>query len=484
MQLGQASIERVVQDLSRAKLGDPRRTNRVCKVVEKLARRPSVPLPAALVKEAEIEGAYRLMNNRRVTFDALVAAHVEGTKQRAEEAGDVLVVHDTTDCSFPELDPNEVGYLQTGKAGFRLHVALVLDARNWRRPLGVISAETIHRPKRTKAEKAGRKKASGPATAKWEEREFTRWSRGVAAARAQLSGCRVLHVGDRETDSYEFMAEMLETNQRFVLRVRVPARRGRTASDSSNVWSTVRGLADGVTGVLCRKVPLSRRIAKTAPEAKRVHPPRHEREAKLEFAATRIEIPRPQYLADPVEKTIALNLVRVFEPNPPSGEDAVEWLLYTTEPIDSPEDVERVVDNYRSRWTIEEFNAALKSGCAFEARQFESRAALLNMLALSLPVACEVLWLRSRARSSPEAPASEVLTPLQLRILRELGPRPLADNATAQDALFALAGLGGHIKSNGPPGWKVLQRAMIDLLTYEKAWMAATAYDAKNRRKI
>ena len=54
-----------------------------------------------------------------------------------------------------------------------------------------------------------------------------------------------------------------------------------------------------------------------------------------------------------------------------------------------------MVDGYRTRWVIEEFNAALKTGCAYEARQFESRDALLTMLALSLPVACEVLWLRS-----------------------------------------------------------------------------------------
>jgi hypothetical protein len=45
-----------------------------------------------------------------------VAAHADGTRQRAEEAADVLVLHDTTDCTFPHLDAKEIGYLQTGKA--------------------------------------------------------------------------------------------------------------------------------------------------------------------------------------------------------------------------------------------------------------------------------------------------------------------------------------------------------------------------------
>jgi hypothetical protein len=146
-----------------------------------------------------------------------------------------------------------------------------------------------------------------------------------------------------------------------------------------------------------------------------------------------------------VAEVLELGLVHVIESNPPADEAPVEWLLYTTEPIDTPEQVSQVVDNYRARWTIEEFNAALKTGCAYEARQFESRQALLTMLALSLPIACELLWLRSRARSDPSAPATDVLTLRQIVVLRQLGSRPLTPNPTARDALLAVAALGGHL---------------------------------------
>ena len=81
-------------------------------------------------------------------------------------------------------------------------------------------------------------------------------------------------------------------------------------------------------------------------------------------------------MSDPVPATLAVNLVHVTEVNPPVGEPPVEWLLYTTEPVDAPEQVAAVVDGYRTRWVIEEFNAALKTGCAYEARQFESRDTL------------------------------------------------------------------------------------------------------------
>jgi len=94
------------------------------------------------------------------------------------------------------------------------------------------------------------------------------------------------------------------------------------------------------------------------------------------------------------------------------------------------------------------------------------------MLALSLPIACEVLALRSLARAAPDAPASDVLNPVQLQILRTFGSRPISSRPTVQDALLAVAALGGHLKRNGPPGWLILQRGMTQLLIYEAGWRA------------
>jgi hypothetical protein len=99
---------------------------------------------------------------------------------------------------------------------------------------------------------------------------------------------------------------------------------------------------------------------------------------------------RPAYLKDPVPETLTLNVVHVIKPHPPTGEPAVEWLLFTTLPVDSETQVATVVDNYRARWTIEEFNKAIKTGCAYESREFQTLHALLKTLAISLPIACEL----------------------------------------------------------------------------------------------
>lgn len=476
MEIPTRSIERVTEDFGTAELGDPRRTRRVQKVAARLVQAPSAPLPVALGTTAELEGAYRLMNNEHVRFEALMAAHAGATRKRAQMAKNVLVLHDTTPCTFPHVDPSDLGYLTTGKPGFPLHLSLVLDAESWRRPLGVIHAEALYRPKPSAKKNANRKTAKKDNNAADKDvREFDRWQRGMEASSAALGHCnQVIHVADCEADSYELMAGLMNRGDRFVIRVRVSDRRGRDAdAEQDESWSTIREIAQSCEGVLERDVPLSRRKKHKLANQSKAHPSRKSRIAKLRFAATKVRIPRPHRLRDPFAKELELTLVHVTEPEPPEGQAPVDWLLYTTEDISRPDNVAHVVDTYRSRWTIEEFNAALKTGCAYEARQFESRKALLTLLAISLPVACEMLWLRNRARCTPQAPATEVLAPTQIQVIRALKPNSLPTEPTCRDALMAVAALGGHVKANGDPGWKVLYRGMTRLADYVTGWLAA-----------
>lgn len=482
MKLPEDAIARVSQDFGRARLGDPRRTRRAQTIARSLALLPSVPFPEAQTSDARVEGGYRFARNKRVTFQALQEAHSEGTVERAEAARCVLVAHDTTTATFPSVDPKDLGYLPTGKPGFLLHVSLVLDASRWRLPIGVVSAETLHRPQRSK--RKGKAKSSGRETAADAHGEGARWWRGIEAAGNALKGCdEVIHVADRESDSFDLMRRCISAGQRFVFRARVTERRSRRADQTTDEWSTIKGVVANCEGVLERDVALSPRNKKSAPGMNRGNPPRHARMAKLRFAAARVELRRPQYLKDPVPEILAVNLVHVMEVGVPEGEAAVEWTLYTTEPIETAEQVARVVDSYRARWTIEEFNAALKTGCAYESRQFESRHALLNILALSMPIACELLALRSRARDCPDMPATEVLRPVQIEVLNKFGRRKLSASPTARAALLAVAGLGGHMKHNGEPGWNVLMRGMRTLLGYEAGWIAGRESAASRGRR-
>jgi hypothetical protein len=129
---------------------------------------------------------------------------------------------------------------------------------------------------------------------------------------------------------------------------------------------------------------------------------------------------------------------------------------------------------YRSRWLIEEFFKALKTGCAYEKRQLESLDTLLVALALLAPIAWQLLVLRHLARTLPDAPATALFTDRQLRVLRAASPgTALSATPTLGHALRTVARLGGHLRQNGEPGWLVLGRGLQKLRWMEVGWAAA-----------
>lgn len=478
MELDQPTIARIAREFSKLELGDPRRTRRVVEFVTALARNPQQSLPSALGDEASLEGAYRLLNNVNVDFDDLLSEHRDSTVDRALAAGHVLVLHDTTTCTFAHADPREIGYLPTGKAGLFAHVSLVVDAQGHRRPLGVLHVEPYWRERRSgRGSRAAH--VSGKEAAGWSNRESERWARGVQECHEQLDGCSVVHVMDSEGDKYELLAHMREHDQRFVVRLRTD-RCLAAAHDGQKLLDVLQRRKT----LLKREVRVARRKASRAPGARRQRPDRPARVATLSVTRAPVVLRRPHSLSrSHVREELAVHVVRVRETKPPPGQEPIDWTLLTSEPIDTDKDVERVIDMYRYRWLIEELYKALKTGCSYEQRLFESRHALLNLLATSLPIAVELLALRARVDSDPDAPAAEVVTEEQLEALRQVSRRPLPDEPTATDVLLAIAALGGHLKRNGPPGWLVLYRGYQRFFDYTAGWTARGRKRRSSRKR-
>lgn len=204
--------------------------------------------------------------------------------------------------------------------------------------------------------------------------------------------------------------------------------------------------------------------------------------AKVCVAATEVTLQRTRSSAESLQEESTLNVVRVWEPSPPQGEPAVEWVLYTTEAIDAAEQVLRVVDCYRARWTIEEYFKALKSGCAVEKRQLGDLYALVNATALSLPLAYKLLLMKSEYRERPEQPAETVLDSDELTVLRMKAEKPLPESPTVSDVVLSIARLGGHLKHNGAPGWQSLARGYERLQAWVEGWRLRRLFDERAER--
>ena len=275
---------------------------------------------------------------------------------------------------------------------------------------------------------------------------------------------------DMEADDYELYAAMQLHQQRFV--VRSSDERQLVVQQEGEPDKLFAALASVHEVMLRRTVHLGAR-AKKPGAGQKSRPPRKAREAKLCVKATRLTVQRPLHVKQG-PASLTLNFVYAYEPHPPPGEQAVQWRLVTNEPIDTAEDVARVVDTYRARWYVEEYFKALKTGCSVEKRQLESAHALLNALALFIPVAWRMLLLRTLSRQDTSEPATCVLTQVQLRLLQLLSKRvALPAHPSAREATLALAGLGGHLKHNGEPGWLTLGRGYEKLLMAELGWRAA-----------
>jgi hypothetical protein len=446
-------VDAVAAELASDNFDDPRLTKRLQDLVLALGADPAASLPSAL-SSAGLEGAYRFFSNPRVTLEAIMAPHFDATRRRVADEPRVRVIHDQTEFSY-RAHGKRRGLGNRTYQGFSGHFSLVVSADESRKPLGLAGLHTWVRGEN-------------------EHTEQSYWLSQVAAtARLLACGTKAVHVMDRGADDYVLAHALLAAGHRFVMRV-------RNRYVNTRERTRVR-LGD----LLCaehtseRRVFLNRRPRIAWEKLRKIHPPREQRETTLFFAAEKVVLVRGALTKNnrarlaQVAQTIELNAVRVWEPEPPNGEEPVEWFLLTNEPIETDDDVCAVVDHYRARWVIEEYFKALKTGCAFERRQLHDYESLLNALGLFAPLAYHVLLLRTQARAHPDAPALTVVSSDQIDVLRACGRRKLPPNPSARDALLAIAALGGHIKYAPDPGWLTIARGFEKLELLTAGWMAA-----------
>jgi hypothetical protein len=466
----------ITAEFARVDLGDARLNRRAARIGEAWNARPDAPCPKIARSKAELEGLYGFVENASVDYTRIVASHAIQTCARIDESCGgkaVLVVHDTTSFEFSgEKHRDGMGWLGANKQGFFAHMALALAADGSRRPLGVVGLSTTMRP-RPDPSKGPKKKRSAKECAADPNRDSLRWGKLIDETTNLLRGHGIpIHVMDREADAFALLAGMIARGQRFVVRAREIERDVTTSADGFVEKAKLRGVAERAVAVVGRSVALNRRRKSTLNDGNKKHPPRSARMAKLEFAAERVRLHRSKHLDESILETIEVGIVHVREVETPPEMQPVDWLLVTTEPTTTVEEILFVVDSYRARWTIEELFKAIKTGCAYESRQLESSHALLIALAMCIPIAWQMLLLRHQARAAPEAPARSVVSADRLEVLRAIARDPLPPSPTARDVFLAIAALGGHITRSGPPGWITLRGGMDKLLFAEEVWAA------------
>jgi hypothetical protein len=420
-------------------LKDRRRTRRLLDTAEQIAQKPEGSLPSKFSWNP-LRGVYRLCNRPETTHAAVTAPHFALTRSRMQETSDpVLILHDTTELDFTThkalkgTGPIGGGFGQ----GFLQHNSLAIEADS-HKILGLAYQQLGTRKPAPEGETRTDRQRR--------DRESQLWERGIQGVGLAPPGTCWVDLADRGADNIEAMQAARALNHQFLFRA---------CKDRAVV---VGPTADGPT------TPLKRWVRSLPSQAQgEVLIPsqggRPERTARVRMAAAPVWILVPQLVrpTHPDWTPIRVWVERIWEPHPPAHvEEPLEWILLSSLPAETPEQLAEHRDWYASRPLIEDFHQVEKTGCSEEGLRFETAEALFPMLGLLAIVAVRVLQLRWWCHEGGSAPAHAAATKLELQVVKGLGNKVV----TARDFVRAVAGLGGFLgrKGDGEPGWQTLWR--------------------------
>lgn len=458
-------------NFAKAELGDRRRTKRLVKLVDQMTKRPGGSLPQKLRHPADLQSFYRLMACDQVTHKSILAPHRAATIEQFPQIDQpVLILHDTTELDYTRRESLDLGQIGCGtRRGYITHNSLAVRSDNGE-PIGLVNQILHRREKVSKNETYAQRQERT-------SRESLLWSKGVAKLPRDR---QLVDICDRGTDSFEFLHLENSSGRRFVIRSSHNRRIlvGQESSVPTLLHDHLRSLE--AIGFWELEVTSKNQSRRGCGKQKKKQVKRHRRWAKMAVTAAPVQI-RPSkhkgaYLYDP----LPMWAVRVWEVDPPEGQERLDWILLTNEPITSFEAAYRVVGWYEKRWIIEEFHKGMKSGCKIEGLQFTYEDRLQPSIAILSILTLTLLQLRcaSRRDNARTRKATEVIGENYVVVLSHWRHKRSQTDWTVQEFYMALARLGGHLnrKSDHPPGWQVLWEGWKELLPM------VTGYDLANAK--
>jgi hypothetical protein len=432
-----------------AQLGDRRRNKRLVNIATHLAASPGGTLPQAFPDWAELKAAYRFFGQPGVSFERVLAPHLERTRQACRQAGEYLLIEDTTLLDYSAHRATEdLGVIGDGAGrGFELHSALALRVEAWtleQRPEGAVVGlfdQQCRTPRPAPEGETRGERLQRP-------RKSQTWAAGIKQAGRPPQGSRWIYVADRESDCYEPLQICQGHGVDFVIRGGQDRRLAEEAGHLKTALAQAAVLGQTTVAVRAR----GGQAARTA---------------IVEVRSVRVNLDGPWRPGGWQEPLLDVGVVEVREVHAPEGvKEPLHWILLTSLPCATWAQAQRVVGYYTARWRIEEYHKALKSGAGVEQSQLERAARLEPLIAVLAVVAVRLLNTKMLARSRPESfEAASSFGPQMLSVLeKKVGPPK--GGWTNQNLIRAVARVGGFIgrKSDGEPGWQTIWRGWQRLM--------------------
>jgi hypothetical protein len=308
-----------------------------------------------------------------------------------------------------------------------------------------------------------------------EEKESHRWLQSLRNTKEIAGDTQIITVCDREADIYEFFKLSDEIKSPVLVRAKVNRavnKRSRYAEKAViKLWNHMDKQPEA--GTITVEIPQRRKT-----------PHCEKRDAR---AAT-LTIKHGSFLFNPPSNNIKhksqelpdikMYAVYVYETNPPTGAEPVEWMLLTNLPVLNYSDAYEKVRWYCLRWRIEMYFKMLKSGFHVEECRLGDAERLTRYLTVMSVVAWRLFMVTLIARTDPNIPCTKLLADYEWKVLflkvnknKALPRKPPAIG----EVVVWIAKLGGFLarKGDGVPGMITLWRGWKRLADLTEGWRLA-----------
>ena len=434
---------------------DKRLGERLRTMLKQMAGAIGAPIPMACQDWANTKAAYRFLSNGSVNEGDILAGHFQATRTRAAALeGFILVLQDTTEFSYQRRNPETIGAIglapsrrdENGRlrlhtvCGLLMHSSLAITTEGL--PLGLTAAKFWTRTKFKGANAL--KRRINPTRVPIEEKESYRWLENMRQSTTLLGDPeRLVHIGDRENDIYEFFCETQALGTHFLVRTcvdRLAGDGGHTIADEMSE-TTVQGT---------HRITIGK-----------------DDHADIELRYRRIQV-LPPIGKQKRYPSLSLTILHARESGTPEGRPPIDWRLITDLPVTTPDEAIEKLDWYAQRWKIELFHKILKSGCRAEDARLRTAERLANLIAIFCILSWRLFWMTMINRAAPDASPRLILTDVEITLIDRLAAsrRNEPPGRTLSDYLTQIARLGGYLARahDPPPGNIVIWRGWSRLM--------------------
>jgi len=420
-----------------------------------LSRKTCESMAGASDSKAEAKAMYRLIENKKLTEEVVLHAHRKATIQKMKEIGETIIlsVQDTTMLNYTSHKKTEgLGDYGAGPdhRGLIVHSALAVTPKGI--ALGLLDQYIWTRDPEERGKRVDKRQKP------IEEKESYKWLRSMDKSSLGIpNGIRLVHVGDREADIFEFFDHAKRNQQDFLVRVV----QNRMTTEASRLFDKVKS------------EPSAGKIVVEIPRDTRRNLPKREATLEIRYCRVHVEVSVNTPKKFVKNKTVALSIVHIQEINPPEGVEPIEWYLATSMDIASLDEAVEKVHWYIHRWKIERFHYILKSGCEIEKLQNRTAERIQKLILMYSIISVRILGMTYMARHDPEEPCTMFLEEEEWKVLSCIANRTSTAPQTAptiKEAVSYLAKLGGFLgrKGDGEPGAKVIWKGLNELNTVLK----------------